>query len=61
MENIGDKFIIGNPEDINSFKIREILDVYEVSLQDTFFKISEIELKRFVQLKRSEDAKPCPR
>ena len=50
MENIGDRLLIGNPEDMGSLKIREILDVYEVSLQETFFQISEIELEKYIQI-----------
>jgi hypothetical protein len=41
MEQIGDKRIIGNPEDISSLRILEINDVYEVSPSETYFEIIE--------------------
>jgi hypothetical protein len=40
MNQIGDKKIIGNPEDISSLRILEINDVYEVSLSETYFEIT---------------------
>jgi hypothetical protein len=45
MINIGDKAsYFRNPEDIMSLVIMEVVDVYEVSLQETFAKIEEKEL-----------------
>jgi hypothetical protein len=39
MDQVGDKKIIGNPEDISSLKILEINDVYEVGPSETYFEI----------------------
>ena len=45
MINIGDKAsYFRNTEDIMSLVIMEVVDVYEVSLQETFAKIEEKEL-----------------
>ena len=45
MINIGDKAsYFRNTEDIMSLVIMEVIDVYEVSLQETFAKIEEKEL-----------------
>jgi len=41
MNNIGDKMIIGNPEDIMSLQISEIFDVYEVSPMETYAGVIE--------------------
>ena len=41
MNKIGDKMIIGNPEDIMSLQISEILDVYEVSPGEIYAGVME--------------------
>lgn len=44
MEQIGDKILIGNPEDIESLRVLEVYDIYEVSLSETYFEILEYKL-----------------
>ena len=34
-----ERVLIGNPEDIRSLKIMEILDTYEVSLTETYHSV----------------------
>ncbi len=41
MNQIGDKRVIGNPEDISSLRVLEINDIYEVSPSETYFEIIE--------------------
>ena len=41
MNQVGDKRIIGNPEDISSLRVLEINDIYEVSPSETYFEIIE--------------------
>ncbi len=41
MSQIGDKRVIGNPEDISSLRVLEINDIYEVSPSETYFEIIE--------------------
>ena len=41
MKNIGDKIIIGNPEDIMSLQIVEVFDVYEVSPIEIYAAVIE--------------------
>lgn len=47
MENIGDKILMGNPENLMDLKVLEINDVYEVSPRETFFEIIEYRLVAF--------------
>lgn len=44
MENIGDRLIIGNPEDTENLSVLELYDVHEVSPTETFFEIIEYRL-----------------
>ena len=41
MNQIGDKRVIGNPEDISSLRVLEINDIYEISPSETYFEIIE--------------------
>ena len=41
MKNIGDRILIGNPEDIINLRVLELNDVYEVSSNETYFEIFE--------------------
>jgi hypothetical protein len=41
---IGDRILIGNPEDAKNLKVLELNDVYEVSPSETYFEILEYNL-----------------
>ena len=43
---IGEKILIGNPEDAKNLRVLEVNDVYEVSLTETYFEIIEYNLLR---------------
>lgn len=46
MNNIGDKqLIISNIEDITSFKILKVDDVYEISLRESIFECTLLQFK----------------
>ena len=44
MEQVGDKILIGNPEDMKNLRVLEVYDVYEVSPSETYFEILEYDL-----------------
>lgn len=44
--NIGDKILIGNPEDVKNLMVLELNDVYEVSPYETYFEILIYNLSR---------------
>jgi hypothetical protein len=41
MERIGDKILIGNPEDQKNLRVLELNDVYEVGPNETYFEFIE--------------------
>ena len=41
---LGDKILIGNPEDIMNLRILKLNDIYEVSSSETYFEIIEYRL-----------------
>lgn len=36
---IGEKILVGNPEDAKNLKVLELNDIYEVSPSETYFEI----------------------
>jgi hypothetical protein len=42
--SIGDKILIGNPEDAKNLKVLELNDIYEVSPSETYFEFIEYDL-----------------
>jgi len=42
--NIGEKILLGNPEDIKSLKVFELNDVYEIGPSEMYFEILNYDL-----------------